>query len=247
MYKEEKADFSAGEGRNRSFRHRADTNDFNTIHACFVEDEYRTKEMGSFDGSVCVDIGAHIGGFSLLCSVLGRGVGVYAYEPIPENHALLFHNAQDNDLQGCVYVHKLAVTGLDAGKVKMRYSSPREENSHHKFIGAPVLDEADLEKVQTFDAESISLSNIFLLNEISQVKVLKVDCEGAEYDIFENTPQELFEMCEYIVGEFHSHPLVEDGTGRARLLAAVGPMFEDLSVESENANIGEFFFKRKNV
>ncbi|MFH1545750.1 MAG: FkbM family methyltransferase [Patescibacteria group bacterium] len=246
MFKEEKADFTAKNGRKRSFRYREGTNDFNTINACFSEDEYRTREMGSFDGSVCVDVGAHVGSFALLCSVLGEGVGVYAYEPIPENHALLFHNAQDNDLQGCVYVHKLAVTGLDAGKVTMRYSAPHAENNHHKFIGAPVLDEADFEKVQTFDAESISLANIFLLNGISKVKVLKVDTEGAEYDIFENTPQELFEMCEFIVGEFHSHPLVEDGTGRARLLAAVGDKFEDLSVGDPKANIGEFFFKRKN-
>lgn len=247
MFEEKKTDFTAKNGKTRSFRLREGTNDFNTINACFAEDEYRTREMGSFDGAVCVDVGSHVGSFALLCSVLGEGVGVYAYEPIPENHDLLFKNAQDNDLQGCVYAHKLAVTGEDAGKVKMRYSAPHAEDSHHKFIGAPVLDEADLEKVQTFDAESISLLNIFAFNGITEVKVLKVDCEGAEYDIFENTPQELFECCEFIVGEFHSHPLVKDGEGRARLLAAVGDKFEDLSTGDPHANIGEFFFKRKNV
>ena len=40
---------------------------------------------------------------------------------------------------------------------------------------------------------------------IAQVDLIKIDCEGAEGDVFSTLPDEILNHCQWIVGEFHDH------------------------------------------
>ena len=52
--------------------------------------------------------------------------------------------------------------------------------------------------------KTISLDDIFKKFNIKKVKLLKIDCEGAEFDILYNSKQLQAGNIEYIVGEVHS-------------------------------------------
>jgi hypothetical protein len=53
---------------------------------------------------------------------------------------------------------------------------------------------------------------------IAQVDLIKIDCEGAEADVFSTLPDAILNQCQWIVGEFHDH------TGFA-VLARLAPQF----------------------
>ncbi|MDR0595839.1 MAG: FkbM family methyltransferase [Puniceicoccales bacterium] len=50
---------------------------------------------------------------------------------------------------------------------------------------------------------SITLKKIFKKYDIKACKLLKIDCEGAEYEILYNTDKNILKRCEYLRGEFH--------------------------------------------
>jgi len=58
-------------------------------------------------GSVCCDIGANIGYFSLLMAK--AGATVHAFEPLPKNFSLLSRNIHENGLDSCISAHQSAV------------------------------------------------------------------------------------------------------------------------------------------
>ena len=51
--------------------------------------------------------------------------------------------------------------------------------------------------------KSISLEKIFGRNNIDFCKVLKLDCEGAEYEIIDSLPKEYFNRIKNIIIEYH--------------------------------------------
>ena len=56
---------------------------------------------------------------------------------------------------------------------------------------------------ESITVQSISLQRILDENKISSCKLLKLDCEGAEYEIIDSLPIEYFNKIENIVIEYH--------------------------------------------
>ena len=57
---------------------------------------------------------------------------------------------------------------------------------------------------ESISVESTSLQKIFEENKISSCKLLKLDCEGAEYEIIDSLPSEYLDKIQNIVMEYHS-------------------------------------------
>jgi len=237
--------FLAYNGKPALFHFRNDTTDVNTIKSILESDEYHTKELDIKDGDVIIDIGAHIGALPLLLYALGKKLGVYCYEPIPENYRLLFKNLEDNDLQDFGYCWEKAVVGKPRDKVRIYYGDDSFNGLAHKFIGSPVWDPPKDFKNSFVEAETITLEQIFKENKITQCKVLKIDCEGFEYEIFENTPKEILDKIEYIVGEHHGNIGIACGH-RDYVHQLIGKdIFDDISPNPSDSGQGEFLFKHK--
>ena len=131
-------------------------------------------------GMVVVDVGAHVGYFSL---VAARQVGstgrVYSFEPEPTNHSLLLQNIELNEYQQVVPVNKalsdrvgsatLIVTALDSGR-----------NSMYP-IDMPTKGTLEIETT-TADA---------FLEELGwpEIDLVKIDVEGAEADVLNGMDQ----------------------------------------------------------
>ena len=54
---------------------------------------------------------------------------------------------------------------------------------------------------------------------LTKVDLIKIDCEGAEYDVLTSLPPDFLDQCEWIVGEMHDESAFQ-------LLALLAPHFD---------------------
>lgn len=147
--------------------------------------------------AVIIDIGAHIGAFSLLAATKYTQSHIFAFDPSIENFALLNKNIKINNLEKRIKTFNLAVTD---GKKKTIML-----NEHPSNLGmhSVIFDYNLGGKGQQYDVPTTSLDRIFSENKIKTCHLLKIDCEGAEYNILFNTPKKILGKINNIVLEYH--------------------------------------------
>jgi FkbM family methyltransferase len=156
-------------------------------------------EYGNLDftGKTVVDIGAHIGAFSVLAALRGAR-RVLAFEAWAENHALLVVNCEPFPVVEC---HHGAVWRSDAGAGVLRWKgAANPENTG----GGSVLDCAAICGWALAATDSQEVNRIAfdeIIREAGTVDLLKIDAEGSEYPIL-LTSRTLHRVRE-IVGEYH--------------------------------------------
>ena len=132
------------------------------------------KELLS-EGMNMVDIGANIGYYTLLAAKLvGERGKVFAFEPEPENYALLLRNIEVNGYKNCVPVRQ-AVSNK-AGKVKL-FLSKADPGMHSLY-------RAEENATEAITVDTISLDDFFKDKECP-IDIIKVDVEGAEMAVLQ--------------------------------------------------------------
>lgn len=171
----------------------------------FLRQEYGTVA----DGAVVLDIGANIGTFSVYAGTTARGVTIYAYEPTVEFFASLERNIRMNGLDRAVTCFNLAA-GADTRVRRLALES--------KGFSFPTLLPSDGDEVtRTADVQTTSLADILDANRLERVDLMKMDCEGAEYEILYGTPDRYLERIREIRMEYHRLPA--EGCNKASLAA----------------------------
>lgn len=136
--------------------------------ACFVDDVYGLARMTSKPRTI-LDIGANVGFFSLAARGYFPEAVIHAYEPNPRVLAHLAGNAAAGMFQ-CMP----EAVGAEAGWVSMMDDS--DSNQARTLALAP--------------GTSGAIQQVSLATAIErlggQVDFLKMDCEGAEWDIFKS-------------------------------------------------------------
>lgn len=175
-----------------------------------TENFYTQRKIEFNQEDIMIDIGAHVGMISILYAKLYPWITIYAYEPIPENFALLLKNLSLNNITN-VKAFNLAVTG-DGRPIKMAL--------HHDNTGASTQCYFNAKAGNEFfeNIPSITLDAIFTKNNIKLCKLLKIDCEGSEYEILFNTSK--ITLIKHIIGEFHfNNYLISKGYSSSALQA----------------------------
>jgi FkbM family methyltransferase len=148
------------------------------------------EEIGFFIESdeLVIDIGAHIGLFTIYASQFCKNGKIISCEPIKENFELLKENLSMNNLSNIV-LYNNAITDKN-DKIKIYLNDDYAANSIYG-------NGENYEEIST-----LSLSKIIDQNMNEKI-CLKLDCEGAEYKIINNTPDKYFEKISKICLEYH--------------------------------------------
>lgn len=177
----------------------------------FDEDCYRINDIPT--GSLVLDIGACYGEFSFLAKN-ARDCTVIAYEPAPQNREIFEINKALNGARFCktFKLHPMAISATP-GKRPFYFRPDHPAGSalvdYNKGVASNVV------------CDTLTSQLISTLKEQSPAKttpvVIKMDCEGAEVDIFEQDT-EWMSMVNIVTMEWHNH----DGDKFAAVLEGKG-------------------------
>jgi FkbM family methyltransferase len=178
-------------------------------------DDYRLRQMQFEQGDVVVDVGAHVGLFSIYLAKRFPFLKVLAFEPFPAN----FRNCAEN-----LRLNRVANVVLSPNAIanESRMLSMAADPGNSGGASAVVRTFASNGSVNGIT--SMTLDEVFSLHKIDRCKLLKIDCEGMEYEILSGT--KVFAMVDYLAGEFHASPSLQNqGWSPERLHAYCSSFF----------------------
>lgn len=161
-------------------------------------------------GDVVLDVGANIGWYSLvLARAAPAGVDILAFEPDPDNFALLQANLAANAAR-CVTPIR-AAAGPTANRERL-YRYDHGNAGRHSLLPIHGGDSVDVETVRlddTWDQQGFG---------DRPLKLIKIDVEGYELAALRGAPQ-LLARCHWLLGEFSPGFMRRGGVDPADLVS----------------------------
>jgi len=147
---------------------------------------------------IVMDIGANAGYFSFFALSRFPDARVFAFEPLPANFRLLERQMTLNSSENLTCFPR-AVAG-EAGTVTLSYDA-RDSFSTSATVFKDTPGQPD-----SVDVEAVTLHDVFTEYKIERCDLLKMDCEGAEYDILYRCLPEDLRRIDQIAMEVHRGP-----------------------------------------
>jgi FkbM family methyltransferase len=164
------------------------------IKETFINRWYERASCALQPGWIVVDIGAALGDYSVWAAGQLTEGKVIAVEPYPSSVDLLKKNLEINNCRN-VKVMETAVMGNRGTSRISGSSGSGARNSAYQTS----------DEISSISVNTISLQDLLDQNDISVCDYLKLDCEGAEYEIlFASTP-DLFNRLPRICMEIHDN------------------------------------------
>ncbi|HME88321.1 MAG TPA: FkbM family methyltransferase [Chthoniobacterales bacterium] len=158
---------------------------------------------------IILDIGSNIGASIIYFHEQFPDAKIFGFEPHPDTFRILQQNVG--------HVRGVTVFNYGLGATQQRVSVQADQvnfgafntRGHFKDRGYPAV---------PVECEVRRLDGVLREIGIAQLDLIKIDCEGAEADVFSTLPDEILNQCQWIVGEFHDHTGFE-------VLARLAPHF----------------------
>lgn len=164
-----------------------------SIKETFLDRFYERCGFTICPGWTVIDIGAGLGDFTLFASRV-EGTRVFAFEPFPESFALLSENIALNQASN-VEMFAEAVGSVGGSLLlDLAGGEPLQFQSRTAPVTRPE---------SQISVRARSLSEILNQLKLESCDLLKLDCEGAEYDILMNSPLTMLDRIRRIVMEYH--------------------------------------------
>lgn len=204
---------------------------------------YVAREMcrGAYDfsniefkeGDTVIDIGGNVGMISIYLAKKFPFLKIYAYEPVKKNYENFLTNIKLNKIpDGTIHVENKAIT-KDGRNVNIVTDCT---NTGGSAVAELEIHKFDIDFISE-DIPSTTLNDIFKDNNIKSCKLLKIDCEGSEYEILYNTNKEFLEKCDHLRGEFHnSRKLKKQNLNSTDLISYCRQYIKDVYVELHEDN-----------
>ena len=146
---------------------------FMTNHENEIMEHFNPKS-----GDIVVDVGAHIGLYSLIAAKrVGPGGKVIAIEPDPENFKILRKNILLNRSKNIEALECAAYSARE----KLKLFLPELEQG--RTIFNTVMQDRGKTSINFLEVEANTLDNILESKNITEVNWIKIDVEGAELEV----------------------------------------------------------------
>lgn len=171
--------------------------DFVVTYEMFFRDDYGLKRFPLNDGPMSIlDLGANIGAFTVLAATRYKNAKIYSFEPEDTNYNQLKFNASLNNIDNRVTAIKEAVADT-AGEKVFHMSS---YDYAHSLLEEQIIDNPGTKIKVT----CTTLEQTVQKYNLKSIDILKLDIEGAEYDMFLKMPKNILDMVQVILMEIHT-------------------------------------------
>jgi FkbM family methyltransferase len=165
--------------------------DAEIVREIFFEQPY-TRYLRLPAAPVVVDVGGYIGEFALYAAQYLGAAHVVSYEPTRENFAVLERNVALNDVGARITAVPQAVGSSGELVLNVHCRDDEIHASEHWYRDG-----------QPRTVPSVTLAELFEAHRLDQVDLLKVDCEGGEYDILGGAPDGVLDRVRALAFEYH--------------------------------------------
>ncbi|MCB1474333.1 MAG: FkbM family methyltransferase [Rhodobiaceae bacterium] len=165
---------------------------------CFFEQIYMSgfkADPLAREGAVVLDIGANAGFFALQILCDHPDAQVISFEPLSGNFRLMEENRRAFPQARWTIVNA-AVAGHD-GEIEI-YSHAGPE----AYTSGASMESSDEQTIAT-RCRAVTLKSILAENRLDRVELLKLDCEGAEYEILFGASDDDLARIEHMAIETH--------------------------------------------
>jgi FkbM family methyltransferase len=147
------------------------------------------------EAPVIIDVGANVGFFSLFAASRYPGAAIVAVEPIPGNLRQLNRNVDLNPRVSLSVVPG-AVYGR-SGQISLSYEDADDFTTAASLFSHPAT------RSETLDVDCYSLGDLLASSGIERCHLMKMDCEGAEYETLYQCPDDVLRRFDQMVIEVH--------------------------------------------
>lgn len=166
------------------------TNEVGITREIILDKDYNPKGFEFSKDDVVVDIGGHVGIFSIYASKQVKKV--YTFEPFIDNFNMLVENINQNKIKNIIAINEAMAD--KAGEQTLHLS--KVGTGSHSLLNE--LDEGGREvKIKVISANGF-------FDKLDKVDFLKIDCEGSEYKILPNISDKNFSKIKKISMEVHN-------------------------------------------
>lgn len=191
LTKKSKVIFETKNGLKLVIRTDPRSTDIHVFTEIWLENLYTIPRFEIGIKDVVIDVGAHVGMFSIFASQFCKKGQVYSYEPAKENFNVLNENLSKNRITNVRAYNKAG----SSKKGKMRFYLSGDDFAAHSLYS---------KSEKWIEVETTTLKDIFNDNKLETCNFLKMDCEGAEYDMLMNLPEDYLKKIRKICLEYHN-------------------------------------------
>ena len=149
-----------------------------------------------------LDVGSHVGAFAANLATARDDVHIECYEPSPDTAAYLQRNVDQNALSGRIRVYECAMAGAEGTALLDDNSGASVHNglvrSDHRLVDGD--DAAGARAIVTVSTTTFDKA---LADAPAPFDVVKMDCEGGEYELVYASSPQSWASVQRVVMEYH--------------------------------------------
>jgi FkbM family methyltransferase len=201
--------FTFGKGLKKTFNNthsvRLPTRYVNYFPKDYEKENFDFIKSSVNDGGVVLDIGAHIGLFSLIASqIVGQKGKVFAFEPSPTTFDVLSKTISINNANHIIEPIQKAVGEIE-GTIQFFVSNDSIDNSNSlvKYLSDRELKGIDI---------AITSTDLFVKEKnLRKINFIKIDVEGAELDTLKGAKNTLLTYKPFCMVGIHPEAILAKG------------------------------------
>ncbi len=192
-----------------------------TLDRIIVRNVVKIKEYSKFlhltKNDVWLDIGGHIGTFAI--DIADKVKHVYSFEPNKDNFRLLKKNLKENNIKNVTVFNKALVGNYE--KMRELFLDRKGNTGGHSLIKTGEFPRSDI-------SEIVRCENINDIIKKYKIDKIKLDCEGAEYELIKALDIDSLIDINEIIFEYHFNVL---GMGKyEELLRYLSGIFSQMGI-----------------